>query len=965
MTRSFFLFLTFLFCLSDYSFCQNNFNNKQIISSSVLHNSFSKSIDKDWKEIIEVLSKCKGQYSGINKNISASGLPDGPLLGNGNVGVVSACDNNWIHFYITTTDFWNGKHLYAKPLPIGGVNIIVNGSSGTGVTQIQNILDAEINTTINNGKIKIKSWVSATTNFFISEITSDNKSPVSLSIETWTNNTHTVLYPVHNGIAQNNIGWSSRQTEEGANIDWVCRAAIATKIIGVKYNTALSDNNKTVSKLVIQPDEKILIITSIVSGKNITDQVEKSVMNVKDQTKSSIEALHESHLNWWKSYWLKSYVRTYDTLLERYYFGALYEAACAYREGSICPGLFGPWIVSDSLNWDGNYTLSYNHQATVVGFASSNRSELLFPYMQQRYDWEAEGKKRAKRGDINFIIGNRWGDKFKDGIPGILEPITEGPWGNCAEDLYMGMLSGSVWGSLPIIWYCNYTQDRQYLSKIAYPYLKEVANFWEAYLVKENGKWVIKYAGDREWYPNNEINSAMDNAVVVDFFKNMVSYSKQLNVDMDKRPLWQDFVDNMVALPTGNYLGKDVFFEYDGGSIKEGDWPGLVMIAGHANAVTLSSGGDVKQRFINTIDAFNSWETPNAPGFLWASAIKGGYPEQPLLDRFKYLLTHHMRRNFTVPTGGHGTESVSSLDYINSMMLQSQEGFLRLFPAWPGRDAKFVRLRTSGAFLVSANLNKKQIGKVEIYSEKGGKCMVLNPWPDQQLIIIDGDKRKVPYSSEGTKIIFDTKPGSSYFLNQSEEKENAIQENKSENDIQIGRQIWMKSNLSVSTFRNGDSISEARSPEEWKNAGLEKKPAWCFYENNKDNDHKYGKLYNWWAVNDPRGLAPLGYYIPNDFDWLTLTGFLGGRDEGGLKMKNSLFNAGIGGYRSGQGSFYGKDINGYYWSSSVIFRNIVSNIVLSKSNNVPFFNYSRMNEGVSIRCVKGDSPDKPTFSVNP
>lgn len=767
INRSFFLILTFLFCLSDYTFCQNISKEKEIISSSSLHNSFSKSLDKDWKELQEVLDNCEGEYEGVHNNVATSGLPDGALLGNGNVGIVSAYDNNWSRFYITTTDFWNGKHLYAKPLPIGGVNIIVNGSSGTGVTQIQNILNAEINTTINNGKIKIKSWVSATSNFFISEITSDNKNPVSLSIETWTNNTHTSLYPVHNGIAQPNIGWASRQTQDGANMDWVCRAALATKIIGDKFSTELIDNNKAISKFVLQPDEKVLIVTSIVSGKNITNQVEKSVLKVKEQTKASVGILHKRHLNWWKNYWLKSYVRTYDTLLERYYFGALYEAACAYREGSLCPGLFGPWVTTDSSNWDGNYTLSYNHQSTVVGFASSNRPELLVPYMQQRYDWEAEGKKRAKRGDINFITGDRWGDKFKDGIPGILEPITEGPWGNCAEDLYMGMLSGSVWGSLPIIWYCNYTQNQQYLSKTAYPYLKQIANFWEAYLVKENGKWVIKYAGDEEWYPNDEINPTLSNAFVVYFFKNMISYSKQLNVDMDKRPLWQDFVDNMKALPTGNYQGKDIYIEYDGASIKE-EWPGLMIIAEQADAVTLSSSKEVKQIFINTIDVLNGWEGGAAPGFLWASAVKGGYPEQALLDRFKYLLTHQMRRNLTMAVGGNGTETMSNLDYINSMMLQSQEGFIRLFPAWPGSDAKFVRLRTNGAFLVSANLNKKQIGNVEIYSEKGDKCTVLNPWPGHQVLIFDGDKRKVPYSSEGKKIVFDTKPGTSYFLNKSE-----------------------------------------------------------------------------------------------------------------------------------------------------------------------------------------------------
>lgn len=451
MNRLFFIIFIFLFCLSDFAFCQNNSKEKEFILTTE-PDSLSNSLDQDWKEMQEVLAKCAGVYEGANNNVATSGMPDGPLLGNGTIGVVGFSDNDRAGFYITTNDFWTGKHLNVKPLPIGGVNIIASGSSGTGVTQIQNILDAEISTALTYGNIKIKTWVSATSNLFVSEITSESKSPVSVAVETLTNNTNATIYPVNNGIDQKNIGWTSRQTEDVAQADWICRAALATKIIGIDYTTELSENNKTVAKFSLLPNNKVWVITSVVSGKNITDEVELAILAVKDRSKASIETLHTAHLKWWKDYWLKSYVRTYDPLLEQYYFGALYEAACAYREGSICPALFGPWVTTDNPNWDGNYTLSYNHQATVVGFASSNRPELLLPYMQQRYDWAPEGKKRAARGDINFITGNRWGDKFKDGIPGILDPITEGPWGSSADDLYMGMLSGSVWGAIPIMW---------------------------------------------------------------------------------------------------------------------------------------------------------------------------------------------------------------------------------------------------------------------------------------------------------------------------------------------------------------------------------------------------------------------------------------------------------------------------------------------------------------------------------
>lgn len=105
--------------------------------------------------------------------------------------------------------------------------------------------------------------------------------------------------------------------------------------------------------------------------------------------------------------------------------------------------------------------------------------------------------------------------------------------------------------------------------------------------------------------------------------------------------------------------------------------------------------------------------------------------------------------------------------------------------------------------------------------------------------------------------------------------------------IKIGTQTWTTKNLDVATFRNGDAIPQAKTDEEWKAAGENKQPAWCYYENNTANGTKYGKLYNWYAVNDYRGLAPAGYHIPTDEEWTVLSTFLGGEAVAGKKMKST------------------------------------------------------------------------------
>ena len=84
----------------------------------------------------------------------------------------------------------------------------------------------------------------------------------------------------------------------------------------------------------------------------------------------------------------------------------------------------------------------------------------------------------------------------------------------------------------------------------------------------------------------------------------------------------------------------------------------------------------------------------------------------------------------------------------------------------------------------------------------------------------------------------------------------------------------MGENLSVSTFRNGDLIPQAQSDEAWQEAGFNKQAAWCYYNLSSDSLNievkKYGKYYNSYALNDPRGLAPEGWRLPTERDWATL-----------------------------------------------------------------------------------------------
>jgi uncharacterized protein (TIGR02145 family) len=102
--------------------------------------------------------------------------------------------------------------------------------------------------------------------------------------------------------------------------------------------------------------------------------------------------------------------------------------------------------------------------------------------------------------------------------------------------------------------------------------------------------------------------------------------------------------------------------------------------------------------------------------------------------------------------------------------------------------------------------------------------------------------------------------------------------------VVFGNQTWSTENLNVSAFRNGDLIQEAKTTEEWNLARDSQQPAWC-HANFDRNNQQFGKLYNWFAIKDSRGLAPTGWHIPNDLEWNELINYFGGDSFAGIKMK--------------------------------------------------------------------------------
>ena len=201
-------------------------------------------------------------------------------------------------------------------------------------------------------------------------------------------------------------------------------------------------------------------------------------------------------------------------------------------------------------------------------------------------------------------------------------------------------------------------------------------------------------------------------------------------------------------------------------------------------------------------------------------------------------------------------------------------------------------------------------------------------------------------------------------------------------EVKIGTQVWMGENLDVCTYRNGDPIPEVTDMKEWANLTT---GAWCYYNNDTSNGKIYGKLYNWYAVNDPRGLAPQGWHIPSKLEWSEFITYLGGRNfSGKLKSTGTIedrtglwkspnsgatnetgFTALPGGYRTGFGTFSLLGISSFFWTSTdfSLGGRAWSIVLTVNSNWIDLWDESN-DEGFSVRCIKGDSlPMFPNIDI--
>lgn len=751
-----------------------------------------------WFSLLFITGKAVAQpvYAGRYKtiftappaNVPTDKTPDAPLAGNGDIGLTFGGEPGKLQFYFGKNDFWRAYPVYPGggiALP-GGLELTIDALKGADYYAEQLPDKAIIHAGFKKEdlNVTVDSWVAATRNTVVIEITANR--PCTLQPRLWTTKGNTsVNYEGKSG----HVFWATRSFANTPLLEWPCHVALAMRTL---ENNGSSDNTITVA-----PGKRTVITVTIYTNNDRKDWKEGAIKEARSLTPGDIQAMYTAHRQWWRAFWERSGVRVNDPVIEKYYYTSQYLFACASRGGKFAPGLWGPFITKDSSAWGGDYHLNYNYQAPYWAAYSSNYIDLTDNYDQPLLDYMHKGTVHARE-----LLQ----------VKGIYYPVGIGPKGLCTTRWpltpsamllrygtrensidsgykFLGQKINAVFGAGNMLMRFYSTYDAGYARRI-YPYLLACADFWEDYLKLENGRYVIYMDHYGEVMPNlrnkgqwrhelGDFNSTLSLGLVKMLFKGIIEVSRFLKRDIARQEKWQHIEGHISPFPVGKNGNRLSLQPVERSPVERLNKPaGLSRVSIHGLILPGAVCGPVTDSTFNNIllNDVAHWKDRMQQAGEWGNtlnngietcfpgAVRVGYDPDDILQQLKDRIALQSLPNGWVTQGGGGIETLSAVPMtINEMLLQSYEGVLRIFPNWNHtKNASFSNLRAYGAFVISSSLQNGNIEFVNILSEKGRPCVVENPWPGKTVQLNRSGNRTALLT--GKRFSFPTKENESIIL---------------------------------------------------------------------------------------------------------------------------------------------------------------------------------------------------------
>ena len=668
-----------------------------------------------------------------------------------------------------------GQIIFSNPELAGARKTKSSVSKANSFNQRLSLYDALLLSEFEKEKKKasISTFVAAEENLLLSKYAYEGEAAFSLTVDLYRWNDkvdETMTSPTFG--CDGNCFWIRYRFPEDSLYPEGFEYVMLGAIKGAKYETT-ELQNKARATIHGEKSCEMEIYVSVATSRDAQNPFEKAKRIVKESMGRGYESILSKHKDWWHSFWSESFIDLSDDFMENLWYLNQYFLACCSKKGKVAPGLYGNWITNDSSSWHGDYHLNYNFQQQYWGVYAGNHLELASPYYDFIYRILPMAKKEARD------IYNCRGAKYPlTAYPTKMDrnPYPVPPWDRC--------MCMSAWAAQGFWWHYQYTKDLDFLKEKAYPVIYQCARFYQDFMKKEEGKYVIWPTVSPEHHGitrNFELNKncTIDLALIKFLLKATIEASQILDVDEKEREVFKEMLSNIADYPTCQTSEGMFFVDVENASPITYNVPVPVAPVVPGEDIGMDSPKEQYEIAKNTAEKI---KINGNDGYiiLPIAWMRLGLKEK--YETFREWTVTRVRHNGALgmypsaQNSGPVVENFAFTAVINEMLLQSYNGKIRVFPSLPDTmEAKIANLRAAGAFLVSAEIDKGDVKYIAVKSLKGSICTVVIPWEGEEIGLRDMTEKKelkdisrkkadVTAESCLSSVTFNTKTGHLYVI---------------------------------------------------------------------------------------------------------------------------------------------------------------------------------------------------------
>ncbi len=535
------------------------------------------------------------------------------------------------------------------------------------------------------------------------------------------------------------------------------------------------------TRFIIPAGGRVTVLVAAVDDRDTPGYFHSAIAELSDADARRVAARWARHLAWWRAFWSKSYVDIPDKTLQAWWYGSLYVLASCSRAGHVAPGLWGNWITSPHMAWQGDYTLDYNYEAPFWAAYPTGHVSLADPYDAPLLAWMKRGKGLAHKLHEHGLL--------------YYTHLAPSPGWSADNFRSLDQKSDALFAAVDCIQRWRYTHSAAYARKV-WPFLTGIARFWDHDLRRVRGTYVDDDDAPDEhlWGPADDENPATTIGFLRMLYPALIGMSRQLRRGDARRATWRRIDAHLSPLPIaparsvaairaalGRAIPRDarVILQSARGmqwvNISKGDRFGpnppvrpvgssagmdSLQVVFPAWNIGLESRPRLRRAALDTVNYMRLWYDSNDTSSFYPAAADVGYNATAILQHLRLLVRHIGYANFAyaMPAGGIENEATVPTT-IAAMLLQSYQRDIHVFPDWPRtEDASFGDLLAAGDFSVSSRLTGGHVAYVRIVSRRGGPCRLANPWGARRTVRLRVDTH-APVLRRGAVLRVATHPG--------------------------------------------------------------------------------------------------------------------------------------------------------------------------------------------------------------